>query len=106
MSLPMVAIVGRPNVGKSSLLNCMVGRRISIVDRMPGVMRDRVSALCALPEQSEEGEAKGEGRRARGEKRNREEKSKERNSKEKTRESLEAQANADTEAEAYDHEAL
>jgi GTP-binding protein len=44
----MVAIVGRPNVGKSSLLNCMVGRRISIVDPMPGVTRDRVSAPCAL----------------------------------------------------------
>ncbi|MCP4377058.1 MAG: ribosome biogenesis GTPase Der, partial [bacterium] len=39
----MVAIVGRPNVGKSSLLNTLAGRRISIVDATPGVTRDRVS---------------------------------------------------------------
>ncbi len=44
MGLPVVAIVGRPNVGKSSLLNCLVGRRISIVDPTAGVTRDRVSA--------------------------------------------------------------
>ena len=41
--LPVVAIVGRPNVGKSSLLNALAGRRISIVQDMPGVTRDRVS---------------------------------------------------------------
>src|SRR5215204_4220010 len=42
-SLPVIAIVGRPNVGKSSLLNAMAGKMISIVQDMPGVTRDRVS---------------------------------------------------------------
>jgi len=45
MKLPVVAIVGRPNVGKSSLLNCLARRRVSIVDETPGVTRDRVTAL-------------------------------------------------------------
>src|SRR5687767_9932251 len=46
MPLPMVAIVGRPNVGKSSLLNMLAGRRISIVDPTAGVTRDRIQAPC------------------------------------------------------------
>ncbi len=48
MSLPKVAIVGRPNVGKSSLLNRLARRQVSIVDPTPGVTRDRVSVLIEL----------------------------------------------------------
>lgn len=44
MSLPIIAIVGRPNVGKSALFNCILGRRISIVHEQSGVTRDRVAA--------------------------------------------------------------
>lgn len=43
MFLPIVAIIGRPNVGKSSLLNCLARKRISIVDPTSGVTRDRIS---------------------------------------------------------------
>ncbi|UKI32572.1 MAG: 50S ribosome-binding GTPase [Lentisphaeria bacterium] len=42
--VPAIAIVGRPNVGKSSLFNTIVGRRLSIVHEMSGVTRDRVVA--------------------------------------------------------------
>jgi GTP-binding protein len=48
MALPIVAIVGRPNVGKSSLFNWLAGRRISIVDPTAGVTRDRVSTTVDL----------------------------------------------------------
>ena len=48
MALPKVVIVGRPNVGKSSLFNWLAGRRIAIVDNMAGVTRDRVSTLVQL----------------------------------------------------------
>jgi GTP-binding protein len=48
VSLPVVAIVGRPNVGKSSLFNWLAGRRIAIVDPTAGVTRDRVSSLVPI----------------------------------------------------------
>ncbi len=47
MALPVVAIIGRPNVGKSSLLNALAGERISIVEPTAGVTRDRVSTIIA-----------------------------------------------------------
>jgi GTPase len=50
MSVPKVAIVGRPNVGKSSIMNWLAHKRVSVVDPMAGVTRDRVTYLMHVEE--------------------------------------------------------
>lgn len=58
MPLPRVAIVGRPNVGKSSLLNMLAKAKVSIVDPTPGVTRDRVTTIITLEPPDGQGPAR------------------------------------------------
>ena len=51
---PVIAIVGRPNVGKSTLLNALVRSRVAIVEETPGVTRDRVAVICTLADRTVE----------------------------------------------------
>ena len=56
MAMPKIAIVGRPNVGKSSLMNRLAGRKISIVDPTAGVTRDRVATPIEIPTENRDGD--------------------------------------------------
>jgi len=48
--LPKIVIIGRPNVGKSSLMNMLANRRVSIVEPTAGVTRDRISTVIEVPQ--------------------------------------------------------